>query len=63
MSWAGFAYPGVLVALVIPALRGVETHQDRVWVFFDENEVLSHMGVTLDAHRADFSVPPWTDAD
>jgi len=42
--------------LVLVALRGVDTQEDRVWVFVDEGGVVTHMGSTLQADEAEFSV-------
>jgi outer membrane protein assembly factor BamE (lipoprotein component of BamABCDE complex) len=46
---------GLFLILVI--LRGVDTQQDRVWVFLDEAGVVTHAGSTLQAEDAEFSVP------
>jgi len=44
--------------LVVVAFRGVDSQQDRAWVFFDENDVLTHVGTTFDADTPTYSVPP-----
>lgn len=49
--------------LIVLGLRGVDTQSDRVWVFFDEDLVLTHIGVTLDADRAGYSIPPGSPRD
>lgn len=33
---------------------------DRVWVFFDENDVLTHCGATYGTHRTQYALP-WED--
>ena len=37
-----------------------DTRSDRVWVFFDEHDVLSHYGATFAVHRAQYAMP-WED--
>lgn len=37
-----------------------DTRQDRLWVFFDENDVLSHYGATYGTHRTQYAMP-WED--
>ena len=39
-----------------------DTREDRAWLFFDENQVLSHYGTTLSGARAEF-VMPWQKLD
>lgn len=43
--------------LIIIALRGVDTQQDRAWIFFDEQGVVSHAGATFEAEQAEYDVP------
>ena len=43
--------------LLVLILRGVESNSDRVWVFFDENEVLSHIGTTFESGEPGYHVP------
>jgi len=49
-----------VLALILVGFRSDDTRQDRAWLFFDENDVLTHYGVTLAGHRAQVSLP-WTD--
>ena len=42
------------------ALFNEDARQDRVWLFFDENHVLSHVGSTFAGHRPQYSMP-WED--
>lgn len=37
-----------------------DTRSDRVWVFFDDNEVLTHYGASFATHRAQYALP-WED--
>ena len=43
--------------LILIALRGVDTQQDRAWIFFDEQGVVSHAGATFQAESAEYDVP------
>jgi outer membrane protein assembly factor BamE (lipoprotein component of BamABCDE complex) len=43
--------------LLLIGLRGIDTQADRVWVFFDEHDVLTHIGATLDASDAEYDLP------
>ena len=45
--------------LIIFAVRGQEVQADRAWAFFDENEVLTHLGTTLDGKSASYFIPPF----
>jgi len=37
-----------------------DMRSDRVWVFFDERDVLSHVGASFGTHRAQYALP-WED--
>lgn len=43
--------------LIVLGLRGVEREQDRAWFFFDEQDVLTHVGATFEADTARYGVP------
>ena len=43
--------------LILVALRGVDTQQDRAWIFFDEQGVVSHAGATFEAESAEYDLP------
>lgn len=45
------------LALIVFNMRGVDTHADRVWLFFDEDNVLSHVGASLAGEQAKYSLP------
>ena len=38
-------------------LRNVDTVQDRVWAFFDEAGLLTHLGATFEADGASYKMP------
>lgn len=46
--------------LLLLFLFNEDTRTDRVWLFFDENEVLSHLGATFEAGQTEYAMP-WTD--
>ena len=46
--------------LVVVALVNEDTRSDRVWVFFDEDDVLTHVGATFDYNDPVYAMP-WSD--
>lgn len=46
--------------LLLVNLGATDTRSDRLWVFFDENGVLTHYGASLEAHRTQYALP-WED--
>ena len=48
--------------LVVVGLFNSDTRSDRVWLFFDEAGVLSHVASTLSAEGTDFAMP-WVERD
>jgi outer membrane protein assembly factor BamE (lipoprotein component of BamABCDE complex) len=46
--------------LVVLNLYNEDTRADRAWLFFDENQVLTHMGTTLEAEDVEYAMP-WED--
>ena len=46
---------------IVLALYNEDTRRDTVWFFFDENEVLTHVGSTYHSHRAMFAMLPSSD--
>ncbi|MEQ8765083.1 MAG: hypothetical protein RL885_14215 [Planctomycetota bacterium] len=46
--------------LLILGFGNVDSRQDRVWLFFDENETLTHLGSTFSSHRPQYAMP-WED--
>lgn len=43
--------------LVVVAFYNVDERSDRIWVFFDEAGVLTHVGATLSASQAEYAMP------
>ena len=46
--------------LLLVGFFNEDTREDRVWAFFDENDVLTHLGATLDADETRYAMP-WSD--
>lgn len=46
--------------LLLFNMAGQDTRSDRLWVFFDEHDVLSHYGASYGTHRAQYALP-WED--
>lgn len=46
--------------LLVFNMFGQDTRSDRVWVFFDEQDVLTHYGASLAVHRTQYALP-WED--
>lgn len=46
--------------MLVVGLFNEDQRWDRAWLFFDENDVLSHVGTTLAAERAEYAMP-WND--
>lgn len=44
--------------LLVVFLHGTDVKSDRVWVFFDEDLVLTHVGMTFEADLAEYGIPP-----
>ena len=51
---------GAGLILVLLIIGNVDTREDRTWLFFDEDDVLSHVATSLEAHRAQYAMP-WED--
>ena len=49
--------------LLVLILRGVESRSDRVWLFFDEDDVLTHYGTTFQADEVIYEVPVFSSDD
>jgi hypothetical protein len=49
-----------VLVLVVLILSGSDHRSDRVWAFFDENDVLTHFATSYASHRAEYSLP-WED--
>jgi hypothetical protein len=48
------------VFLLLFATVHQDTRADRAWLFFDEDDVLTHLGTTLEADGATWGMP-WSD--
>ena len=46
--------------LLLVNFANQDTRQDRLWVFFDESDVLTHYGATYGTHRTQYAMP-WED--
>ena len=49
-----------VLILVLVNMGNQDSRQDRVWVFFDEEDVLTHYGATFGVHRTQYALP-WED--
>jgi len=43
--------------LVLVTFGNYDKHKDQIVIFFDKNDVMTHYGVTLDAHKAAYGLP------
>jgi hypothetical protein len=48
--------------LVLFGTRGTDTQSDRVWVFLDEQDRVTHVGATFDSEEAEYALPGFTSA-
>lgn len=48
------------LTLIVFTMVNNDTQSDRAWLFFDENDVLSHVGSTLQAGDVEWKLP-WSD--
>ena len=46
--------------LVVVGFYNQDTRADRAWVFFDENQVLTHVGTTFEGDENEYAMP-WED--
>ncbi len=51
---------GAVLFLVVLNFANVDGRSDRLWVFFDQNDVLSHYGASFGTHRTQYAMP-WED--
>lgn len=54
------ATKSAVLFLLLINLGNQDTRQDRLWVFFDERDVLTHFGSTYGMHRVQYAMP-WED--
>ena len=45
------------LALIVVNFLNDDMHEDRAWVFFDKDWVVTHVGVTLESDLAEFAMP------
>ena len=45
------------LVLIVLGLYGLDSQEDRAWFFFDENNLLTHVGATLNGDTAKYSLP------
>jgi outer membrane protein assembly factor BamE (lipoprotein component of BamABCDE complex) len=43
--------------LVLVTFGNYDKHKDQVVIFLDKNDIVTHYGVTLDAHKAAYGLP------
>lgn len=48
--------------LIVISFLNTDQRSDRCWLFFDEVDVLRHVGTTLDAADTEYAMP-WQDVD
>jgi len=48
------------LVLIVVNFYNEDTRSDRAWVFFDENQVLTHVGTTLQGDDNEYALP-WED--
>jgi len=46
--------------LIVVNLYNQDSRTDRAWLFFDENQVLTHTGVSLEGDETEYAMP-WED--
>ncbi|HEX6884572.1 MAG TPA: hypothetical protein VF530_14440 [Planctomycetota bacterium] len=43
--------------LVVLAFQNEDARADRAWLFFDEEQVLTHVGITLEGDQPEYAMP------
>lgn len=51
---------GAAIVLIALNIGNSDSRADRVWLFFDQDDVLSHIGATFESHRPQYALP-WED--
>lgn len=51
---------GAVLLLLLVNFGNQDTRSDRLWVFFDDRDVLTHYGASFATHRAQYAMP-WED--
>ena len=50
---------GTGIILIPFFFASIDTRSDRLWLFFDSDQVLTHFGATFAAHRPQYAFPWW----
>ena len=45
------------LVLILVNFLNEDLHEDRAWVFFDKDDVMTHMGKTLQSDLSEFAMP------
>jgi len=45
------------LVLIVVNFLNEDTHEDRAWVFFDKDDVVTHVGTTFESELAEFAMP------
>ena len=48
---------GSALLLLIVNLGNTDSRSDRVWLFFDDKDLLTHVGATFESHRPQYALP------
>jgi hypothetical protein len=56
----GATTKSTVLFLLLINFANQDTRADRVWVFFDEKDVLTHFGASFGTHRTQYAMP-WED--
>jgi len=48
---------GTGIWLLIVSFGNYDKHYDRIVIFFDKRNIMTHYGITLDAHKAAYGLP------
>ena len=56
----GATTKSTVLFLLVVNFANQDTRSDRVWVFFDDNDVLTHFGSWWGTHRTQYALP-WED--
>ena len=58
--YGGLISKRTLFTVIVLSLLNEDARTDRLWVFFDEDDMLTHYGVTYASHRTQYSLT-WED--
>jgi hypothetical protein len=43
--------------LVVVAFQNEDRRSDRAWLFFDENQLRTHVGTTFEGEQSEYAMP------